>query len=87
MAHAECTSGDLEVSGSHLLLAVGRRPNTDDLGLEKAGIAVDKHGYIVVDDDSEIVGADLLDHDSCRLEVTASRLTRCTSTLRSDVPA
>jgi len=39
-----------EVRGSHLLLAVGRRPNTDDLGLEKAGVEVDSHGYIVVDD-------------------------------------
>jgi len=39
-----------EVRGSHVLLAVGRRPNTDDLGLEKAGVAVDSHGYIVVDD-------------------------------------
>ena len=39
-----------EVRGSHLLLAVGRRPNTDDLGLEKAGVAVDAHGYIKVDD-------------------------------------
>jgi pyruvate/2-oxoglutarate dehydrogenase complex dihydrolipoamide dehydrogenase (E3) component len=33
-----------------VLLAVGRRPNTDDLGLEKAGVATDKHGYIIVDD-------------------------------------
>ena len=39
-----------EVSGTHVLLAVGRRPNTDDLGLEKAGVAVDERGYIVVDD-------------------------------------
>jgi pyruvate/2-oxoglutarate dehydrogenase complex dihydrolipoamide dehydrogenase (E3) component len=39
-----------EIIGSHLLLAVGRRPNTDDLGLDKAGIHTDKHGYIVVDD-------------------------------------
>ena len=39
-----------EVSGSHLLLAAGRRPNTDDLGLEAAGIATDKRGYILVDD-------------------------------------
>jgi pyruvate/2-oxoglutarate dehydrogenase complex dihydrolipoamide dehydrogenase (E3) component len=38
------------VHGTHLLLAVGRRPNTDDLGLEQAGVAVDKHGYIVVDE-------------------------------------
>jgi pyruvate/2-oxoglutarate dehydrogenase complex dihydrolipoamide dehydrogenase (E3) component len=39
-----------EVSGSHLLLAAGRRPNTDDLGLEEAGIDVDSRGYIVVDE-------------------------------------
>jgi pyruvate/2-oxoglutarate dehydrogenase complex dihydrolipoamide dehydrogenase (E3) component len=39
-----------EVRGSHLLLAVGRRPNTDDLGLEKAGVAADAHGNIQVDD-------------------------------------
>ena len=36
--------------GSHLLLAVGRRPNTDDLGLIEAGIVVDERGYIEVDD-------------------------------------
>jgi pyruvate/2-oxoglutarate dehydrogenase complex dihydrolipoamide dehydrogenase (E3) component len=36
--------------GSHLLLAVGRRPNTDDLGLEHAGVALDEQGYITVDD-------------------------------------
>jgi pyruvate/2-oxoglutarate dehydrogenase complex dihydrolipoamide dehydrogenase (E3) component len=47
----DCKSGDREVVGSHVLLAVGRRPNTDDLGLERAGIAVDKRGYIVVDDE------------------------------------
>jgi pyruvate/2-oxoglutarate dehydrogenase complex dihydrolipoamide dehydrogenase (E3) component len=39
-----------QVVGSHLLLAIGRRPNTDDLGLDKAGVATDAHGYIVVDD-------------------------------------
>jgi pyruvate/2-oxoglutarate dehydrogenase complex dihydrolipoamide dehydrogenase (E3) component len=50
IAHVDCASGDREVSGSHLLLAVGRRPNTDDLGLTNAGVAVDKRGYIVVDD-------------------------------------
>ncbi len=44
--------GDKPVSavGSHLLLAVGRRPNTDDLGLDRAGVAVDAHGYITVDE-------------------------------------
>ena len=39
-----------EITGSHVLLAIGRRPNTDDLGVEKAGIAVDSRGYIQVDD-------------------------------------
>ena len=38
------------IAGSHLLLAVGRKPNTDDLGLEAAGIQRDARGYIVVDD-------------------------------------
>ena len=36
--------------GSHVLLAVGRRPNTDDLGLDRAGVATDARGYITVDD-------------------------------------
>lgn len=39
------------VTGSHLLLAVGRRPNTDDLGVAAAGIALDARGYITVDDE------------------------------------
>jgi pyruvate/2-oxoglutarate dehydrogenase complex dihydrolipoamide dehydrogenase (E3) component len=38
-----------EVAGSHLMLAVGRRPNTDDLGLEHAGVLTDPRGYITVD--------------------------------------
>ncbi|OBB79565.1 mercuric reductase [Mycobacterium colombiense] len=42
--------GAAPVEGSHLLLAVGRRPNTDDLGLEAAGVQTDARGYIVVDD-------------------------------------
>ena len=40
----DCTSGEPAVTGSHVLLAVGRRPNTDDLGLERAGVAVDANG-------------------------------------------
>ena len=40
-----------ELEASHLLAAVGRRPNTDDLGLDQAGIAVDERGYITVDDE------------------------------------
>jgi pyruvate/2-oxoglutarate dehydrogenase complex dihydrolipoamide dehydrogenase (E3) component len=46
----DCSSGDKTVIGSHVLLAVGRVPNTNDLGLEQAGIEVDKRGYIQVDD-------------------------------------
>jgi len=46
----DCTRGAPEVRGSHLLLAMGRTQNTDDLGLEKAGVARDAHGYILVDD-------------------------------------
>ncbi|MDV3135091.1 FAD-containing oxidoreductase [Mycobacterium sp. 29Ha] len=38
------------VAGTHLLMAVGRQPNTDDLGLEAAGVETDRRGYIVVDD-------------------------------------
>src|SRR5271155_600521 len=45
-----CAAGEPEELGSHVLLAVGRRPNTDDLGLEAAGVKVDAHGYIQVDD-------------------------------------
>lgn len=46
----DCKTGAEEVTGSHLLVAVGRRPNTDDLGCEKAGLEVDERGHIVVDD-------------------------------------
>jgi len=45
-----CAAGEPEELGSHVLLAVGRRPNTDDLGLEAAGVKVDPRGYVVVDD-------------------------------------
>jgi len=45
-----CDSGDPESVGSHVLLAVGRTPNTNDLGLDRAGVLTDEHGYIVVDD-------------------------------------
>jgi pyruvate/2-oxoglutarate dehydrogenase complex dihydrolipoamide dehydrogenase (E3) component len=46
----DCSEGDKTVIGSHVLLAVGRVPNTNDLGVENAGIEVDKRGYIQVDD-------------------------------------
>jgi pyruvate/2-oxoglutarate dehydrogenase complex dihydrolipoamide dehydrogenase (E3) component len=45
-----CEEGPPEVVGTHVLLAVGRTPNTSDLGLEQAGVATDHRGYIVVDD-------------------------------------
>ena len=47
---ADCASGAPEIFGSHLLLAIGRRPNTDDLGLTAASIATDERGYIRVDE-------------------------------------
>jgi pyruvate/2-oxoglutarate dehydrogenase complex dihydrolipoamide dehydrogenase (E3) component len=50
VAGVNCNTGAPEVVGSHVLLAVGRRPNTDDLGVEKAGLKLDPHGYIEVDD-------------------------------------
>ena len=43
-------SGGRQITGSHLLVAVGRRPNTDDLGAEAAGIRLDAKGYIEVDE-------------------------------------
>jgi pyruvate/2-oxoglutarate dehydrogenase complex dihydrolipoamide dehydrogenase (E3) component len=50
-ANVDCEEGEPEVTGSHLLLAMGRTPNTDDLGLERAGVVRDSHGYISVDDE------------------------------------
>ncbi|WCM29255.1 FAD-containing oxidoreductase [Sphingomonas sp. QA11] len=46
----DCQAGAPVVIGSHVLLATGRRPNTDDLGLDRAGVATDARGYIQVDD-------------------------------------
>ena len=46
----ECKSGEPIAQGSHVLLAVGRLPNTHDLGLKEAGIETDARGYIKVDD-------------------------------------
>jgi pyruvate/2-oxoglutarate dehydrogenase complex dihydrolipoamide dehydrogenase (E3) component len=47
----DCATGAPEAAGSHLLIATGRRPNTDDLGLDRAGITQDSRGFIVVDDE------------------------------------
>ena len=46
----ECAEGPPEVLGTHVLLAVGRTPNTHDLGLDRVGVATDERGYIIVDD-------------------------------------
>ncbi len=46
----KCDEGPPEVLGTHVLLAVGRTPNTTDLGLDRAGVATDQRGYIIVDD-------------------------------------
>jgi pyruvate/2-oxoglutarate dehydrogenase complex dihydrolipoamide dehydrogenase (E3) component len=46
----DCTTGAPEVVGSDVLIAVGRRPNTADLGLDRAGVVNDARGYIKVDD-------------------------------------
>ena len=46
----DCADGPPETIGSHVLLAVGRRPNTEDLGLDKAGVATDARGYVTVDE-------------------------------------
>jgi len=51
IAKADCAEGEPEVAGSHVLLAMGRTPNTDDLGLEKAGVQRDSQGYITVDEE------------------------------------
>jgi pyruvate/2-oxoglutarate dehydrogenase complex dihydrolipoamide dehydrogenase (E3) component len=45
-----CPDDGSDSLGSHVLLAVGRRPNTDDLGLDRAGVKQDDHGFITVDD-------------------------------------
>ena len=46
----DCAEGSREAEGSHLLVAVGRVPNTGDLGLDKAGVKTDARGYVIVDD-------------------------------------
>ncbi len=47
----DCTTGAPEVAGTHVLLAMGRQPNTDDLGLDAAGVKADGRGFVVTDDE------------------------------------
>jgi pyruvate/2-oxoglutarate dehydrogenase complex dihydrolipoamide dehydrogenase (E3) component len=49
--HVSCQEESREIEGSHVLLAVGREPNTHDLGLDKAGVNTNDRGYIEVDDE------------------------------------
>ena len=51
IANVNCSTGSPQVAGSHLLVAMGRLPNTGDLGLDHAGIATDSNGFIQVDDE------------------------------------
>ncbi len=51
IVEVDCTQRDTHISGSHVLWAVGRVPNTDDLGLDKAGVETNERGYINVDDE------------------------------------
>jgi pyruvate/2-oxoglutarate dehydrogenase complex dihydrolipoamide dehydrogenase (E3) component len=55
----DCAAGAPVVVGDQALLAVGRRPNTDDLALDKAGVEVDARGYIVVDDELRTSAANI----------------------------
>ena len=48
--HLDCDEGPTKIVGSHILLAVGRVPNTDDLGLESAGVEVDERGFVRTDE-------------------------------------
>ena len=63
-----CPDGPAEVVGSHVLLAVGRIPNTSDLGLDKAGVETDKRGFISVDDQlqTNVPGIWALGDANCR---------------------
>jgi pyruvate/2-oxoglutarate dehydrogenase complex dihydrolipoamide dehydrogenase (E3) component len=57
IVQATTRSGQSDIAASHLLLATGRKPNTDDLGLENTSIRRDEHGYIVVDDSLQTTSA------------------------------
>jgi pyruvate/2-oxoglutarate dehydrogenase complex dihydrolipoamide dehydrogenase (E3) component len=51
-AHVSC-NGDKSINGSHVLVAIGRKPNTDDLGLENTDIQVDERGIVLINDKLE----------------------------------
>ncbi len=55
----DCDQDSTPIDGSHVLLAVGRVPNTDDLGLENAGVDLDERGFITVDDELRTSASDV----------------------------
>lgn len=63
--HAETDSGDLTIEASDLLVAVGRTPNTQNIGLETAGIELDPSGYIKVNERLETTAADIWAMGDC----------------------
>jgi pyruvate/2-oxoglutarate dehydrogenase complex dihydrolipoamide dehydrogenase (E3) component len=65
VASADCREGAPEIEASHVLVATGRTPNTDRLGLEHAGIATDKRGYIPVGEDLQTEAAGIYALGDC----------------------
>lgn len=61
----DCNSGESEIIGSHLLLAVGHKPNTDSLNLEASGLKANEKGYIDVDDSLETAVAGIFVLGDC----------------------
>jgi pyruvate/2-oxoglutarate dehydrogenase complex dihydrolipoamide dehydrogenase (E3) component len=61
----DCLDGHPRVVGSRILLAVGRLPNTDDLGLKAAGVQTDKHGFVTVDDQLQTSVPGIWAHGDC----------------------
>jgi pyruvate/2-oxoglutarate dehydrogenase complex dihydrolipoamide dehydrogenase (E3) component len=63
--NASCKGETIASGGSHVLLAMGRTPNTQDLGLDKAGVEVDRRGYITVDDECRTSAAHIWAMGDC----------------------
>ncbi|MGM0547573.1 MAG: FAD-containing oxidoreductase [Bacteroidota bacterium] len=68
VVEVNCEDGPPEINGSHLLLATGRRPNTDDLGLENTSIKTDERGFIQVDDQLQTTADDVWALGDCNGE-------------------
>lgn len=68
MVEMDCSEGPSKVEGSHLLLAAGRRPNTDDLGLQNTDIETDNRGFIKVDDQLRTTSDDIWALGDCNGE-------------------